>query len=114
MRPRIPNWLLQNSCKHIVNSLCVAGRRTLLEHLGHLVSKLVGCPVLGTRSLQNAGECSLFLESPLTSRTALQVCTKSFQFRSAEFVVDIAQDVNSVITGVHSVAPRVPMIRIRS
>src|SRR5260370_13103188 len=98
MRPAIREWPLQNSWKPLVDSLCVAGRRMSLEDLGHLVSKLVGCPVQGTRSVQNAGECSLFLESPLTSRTNLQMCTKGFQFRSAKFIVEIAQDVNSVIT----------------
>jgi hypothetical protein len=86
----------------------------LLEHLGHLVSKLFGSPVKRTRLVQKTGECSLFLKPHLASRTALPVCTKSFQFRSVEFVVEIAQDVNSVIAGVHSVASGVPIVRIRS
>src|ERR1700756_2088076 len=84
----------------------------LLEDLGHLASKLFGRPVQRTRSAQDARECSLFLEPHLASRTALQVCTKSLQFRAAEFIVEIAQKVNSVIARIHSAASRVPIVGI--
>ena len=50
----------------------------------------------------------------ISSRTALQVCTKSLQFRAAEFIVGIAQDVNSVIARIHSAASRVPIVGIHS
>ena len=86
----------------------------LLEELGYLASKLLGRSVQRTRAVQDARECSLFLKSHLASRTALQVCTKSFQFPAAEFIVEIAQDVNSVIARVHSVASRIPIVGIHS
>jgi hypothetical protein len=78
----------------------------LLEDLGHLASKRFGCPVQRTRSVQNAGECPLFLKSHSATRTTLQMCTKTFQFLTAEFIVEIMQDVNSIIAGAHSEASR--------
>jgi hypothetical protein len=78
----------------------------LLEDLGHLASKRFGCPVQRTKSVQNAGECPLFLKSHSATRTTLQMCTKTFQFLTAEFIVEIMQDVNSIIAGVHSEASR--------
>jgi len=109
MKPMIPKWLPQNSWQPLVDFRCSARRRTLLEDLGHLASKLFGRPVQRTRSVQHAGECSLFLNSHLANRAALQVCAKRFQVPAAEFVVQIAQDLNRVIAGVHSVAFRVPI-----
>jgi hypothetical protein len=72
----------------------------LLEDLTHLAAKLFGRPVQRTRSLQNGGECSLFLKSHFASQTVLQMCTKRFQFPAAEFIVEIAQEVDAVIAGV--------------
>src|SRR5260370_36838823 len=86
----------------------------LLEDLGHLAPKVLGRPVQRTRSVQDAREYSLFLKSHLASRTALQVCTKSLRFRAAELIVEIAQDVDSVIARVHSAASRVPIVGIHS
>src|SRR5260370_30922985 len=78
----------------------------LLEDLGHLASKRFGCPVQRTRSVQNAREYPLFLKSHSATQTTLQMCTKTFQFLTAEFIVEIMQDVNSIIAGVHSEASR--------
>ena len=66
--------------------------------------------------MQNGGECSLFLESHLASRTVLQMCAKRFQFLAAEFVVQIAQEVDTVTAGAHSVASGVPIVgrRVRN
>src|SRR5260370_21960313 len=83
----------------------------LLEDLGYLASKLLWRLVQRTRSVQDGRECSLFFKSHLASRTALQVCTKSFQFPAAEFVVEIAKNTNNVIARVHSAASRVPIVR---
>jgi hypothetical protein len=74
----------------------------LLEDLGHLASKRFGCPVQRTKSVQNTGECPLFLKSHPATRTTLQMCTETFQFLTAEFIVEIMQDVDSIIAGVHS------------
>jgi hypothetical protein len=83
----------------------------LLEHLGHLASKRFGCPVQRTKSVQNAGECPLFLKPHSATRTTLQMCTETFQFLTAEFIVEIMQNVNSIIAGVHSEAARALIVR---
>jgi hypothetical protein len=68
-------------------------------------------PVQRTKSVQNAGECPLFLKSHSATRTTLQMCTETFQFLTAEFIVEIMQDVNSIIAGVHSEASRALIVR---
>ena len=109
VRPTVQEWPLQNSYQPFTSSRCAA-RRRMLEDLTHLASKLFGRPVQRTRSVQNGGECSLFLKSHLASQTVPQMCTKRFQFLAAELVVEIAQEVDTVIAGVHLVAFGVPIV----
>jgi hypothetical protein len=57
------------------------------------------------------GECPLFLKSHSATRTTLQMCTKTFQFLTTEFIVEIMQDVNSIVAGVHSEVSRALIVR---